>query len=241
VVEKLLRVGSQKPWLLCPSKQLCASHFSPPVNWPKQTALRRRWYFMSSSSLSLSIATAPSSASSSEKTVSDSATVVELLPGHTVEFGKSRIYLDRVHEMWRLGYFLDSVGALEDLKRSQIQRGSWSFLRRSSPLDFACLCIGLSSKCCSALKFRFTSSRRTPWWHWQSVCGRRLHMEESPRLKFSPRIIASTGRRRLLVGRLCNLARARSLRGLERLWVKLWSLLRARRINKGIGGISGFM
>jgi hypothetical protein len=30
--------------------------------------------------------------------------------GHTVEFGMSRIYSGRVHEMQRLGYFGDGVG-----------------------------------------------------------------------------------------------------------------------------------
>lgn len=38
----------------------------------------------------------PSSVLSSEKTVSDSAAVVELLRGHTVESGTSRIYSGRV-------------------------------------------------------------------------------------------------------------------------------------------------
>jgi hypothetical protein len=45
-----------------------------------------------------------------EKTISDSAVVVELLSGHTVEFGTSRIYSSHVHEMQRLGYFGYGVG-----------------------------------------------------------------------------------------------------------------------------------
>jgi hypothetical protein len=36
--------------------------------------------------------------------------VVELQPGHTVEFGTSRIFLGHVLEMQRLGYFGNGVG-----------------------------------------------------------------------------------------------------------------------------------
>jgi hypothetical protein len=71
----------------------------------KQTAHRRRRYVMSSSSSLSSVATASSSASLSEKTVSDPASIAELLPGHMVEFRMSRISSGRVHEMQRLGYF----------------------------------------------------------------------------------------------------------------------------------------
>jgi hypothetical protein len=69
----------------------------------KQTVHRHRRYVMLSSSSSSSFAaTASSNASSSEKTISDPTAVVELQPGHTVEFGTSRIYSGRVHEMQRL-------------------------------------------------------------------------------------------------------------------------------------------
>jgi hypothetical protein len=51
-----------------------------------------------------------SNVSSSEKTDSDPAEAVELLSGHTIEFGTSRIYSDRVQEMQRLGYFGNGVG-----------------------------------------------------------------------------------------------------------------------------------
>jgi hypothetical protein len=47
--------------------------------------------------------------SSPEDTFSDLA-VVELHPGHTVEFGVSRISLVRVQDMQQLGYFGDGVG-----------------------------------------------------------------------------------------------------------------------------------
>lgn len=76
----------------------------------KQTARRCRRDVMSYSSFSSSAATASSSTPSSEKMVSDSATVVDLLPGHMVEFGTSRIYSSHVQEMQCLGYFRDGVG-----------------------------------------------------------------------------------------------------------------------------------
>jgi hypothetical protein len=61
---------------------------------------------MSSSSSDAS--TSPATPSS-EETLSDLA-VVELLPGHTVKFGTSRIFSGRVLEMQRLGYFGNGVG-----------------------------------------------------------------------------------------------------------------------------------
>jgi hypothetical protein len=77
----------------------------------KQTARRRRQYVtMSSSSSSSSVATASSTVPSSEKTISDPATVVELQHVHTVEFGTLRIYSGHVLEMQRLGYFGNEVG-----------------------------------------------------------------------------------------------------------------------------------
>jgi hypothetical protein len=61
---------------------------------------------MSSSS---SAASASSVVPSSEETLSDLA-VMELQPGHTVEFGTSRISSVRVLEMQWLGYFGNGVG-----------------------------------------------------------------------------------------------------------------------------------
>jgi hypothetical protein len=73
----------------------------------KQTARRRRRYVaMSSSSFA---ASAPSADPSSEDTLSDLA-AMEVQPGHTVEFGTSRISSVRVQEMQHLGYFGDGVG-----------------------------------------------------------------------------------------------------------------------------------
>jgi hypothetical protein len=60
-------------------------------------------------SSSSSAESASSATPSYEKTLSDSA-VVELHPGHTVEFGTSRIFSGRVLEMQRLGYFGNGVG-----------------------------------------------------------------------------------------------------------------------------------
>jgi hypothetical protein len=61
------------------------------------------------SSSSSSAANKPLVESSSEDTLSDLA-AVELHPGHTVEFGVSRISLVRVQDMQRLGYFGNGVG-----------------------------------------------------------------------------------------------------------------------------------
>jgi hypothetical protein len=73
----------------------------------KQTARRRRRYVaMSSSSSAVS---ASSTDPSSEDTLSDLA-AMELQPGHTVEFGTSRISSVCVQEMQQLGYFGDGVG-----------------------------------------------------------------------------------------------------------------------------------
>jgi hypothetical protein len=58
---------------------------------------------------SSSAASASSAAPSSEDTLSDLA-VMELQPGHIVEFGTLRISSVCVLEMQRLGYFGDGVG-----------------------------------------------------------------------------------------------------------------------------------
>jgi hypothetical protein len=65
---------------------------------------------MSSSSSSSSAVTASSTVPSSEKMISDSAAVVDLQLGHTVEFEASRIYSGHMLEMQRLGYFGNGVG-----------------------------------------------------------------------------------------------------------------------------------
>jgi hypothetical protein len=75
----------------------------------KQTARRRRWYVAISSSSSYA-ANAPPADSSSEETLSDLA-AVELQPGHTVEFGVSRISSVRVQDMQQLGILGTVLGA----------------------------------------------------------------------------------------------------------------------------------
>jgi hypothetical protein len=61
------------------------------------------------STSSSSAANAPLGESSSEDTMSDLA-AMELHPGHTVEFGVSRISSVRVQDMQQLGYFGNGVG-----------------------------------------------------------------------------------------------------------------------------------
>jgi hypothetical protein len=61
------------------------------------------------STSSSSAANAPSADSSTEDTLSDLA-AMELQPGHTVEFGVSRISSVRVQDMQLLGYFGNGVG-----------------------------------------------------------------------------------------------------------------------------------
>jgi hypothetical protein len=64
-----------------------------------------------------SAASAPPVAPSSEETLSDLA-VMELQPGHTMEFGTLRISLVRVLEMQRLGYFGKVSGGPRVQRRS---------------------------------------------------------------------------------------------------------------------------
>jgi hypothetical protein len=61
------------------------------------------------SSSSSSAASTPLVEPSSEDAFSD-LVAVELHPGHTVEFGVSRISLARVQDMQQLGYFGSGVG-----------------------------------------------------------------------------------------------------------------------------------
>jgi hypothetical protein len=65
---------------------------------------------------------------SSEDTLSDLA-AMELHPGHSVEFGTSRISSVRVLEMQRLGYFGDGVRRVPVQRRSLSLKTSWLFLR----------------------------------------------------------------------------------------------------------------
>jgi hypothetical protein len=119
-VEKLLPVGYRKPWFLRLSNCCALPTFlaTGDLALVKQTARRRRRYVMSSSSLSPSAATALSNVSSSDKTVSDLVAAVELLQGHTVEFGTSRNFWAacKKSSVWVI---LGTVwGALQEPKRS---------------------------------------------------------------------------------------------------------------------------
>jgi hypothetical protein len=106
----------------------------------KQTTRHHQQYVMlSSSSSSSSAVTASSNAPSSKKTNSDPAAAVELEPDHTIEFGTSRIYSGRVHEMQRLGYIGMELGEHQGLKMSPSQWVSWLFFRPSLLMEFACL------------------------------------------------------------------------------------------------------
>jgi hypothetical protein len=79
---------------------------------------------------------------SSEKTLNNSA-VVELQPGHTVEFGTSRIFLGLVLEMQRLGYFGNGVGRAPGAEDVPEPEGELVVFKLFSLLVFACRHIGL--------------------------------------------------------------------------------------------------
>jgi hypothetical protein len=88
----------------------------------KQTVRRRRRYVAMLTSSS-SAANTSLGESSSEGTFSDLA-VVELHPGHTVEFGVSRISSVRVQDMQQLGYFRNGVGRVpgaEEIPESEVE------------------------------------------------------------------------------------------------------------------------
>jgi hypothetical protein len=74
----------------------------------KQTTRRHRRYVAMPSSSS-SAATTPTAEASFED-LSGTMAAAELQPGHTVEFGVSRMSLVRVQDMQRLGYFGGGVG-----------------------------------------------------------------------------------------------------------------------------------
>ena len=80
----------------------------------KQVVRRCRRYVAMSSSSS-SAANASSADSSSKDTLSDLA-AMELQPGHTVEFGISRISLVRVQDLEQLGYFGNGVGRILEVE-----------------------------------------------------------------------------------------------------------------------------
>jgi hypothetical protein len=103
--------------LACPPCSLCFRNLAR----VKQTACRRQQYIAMSSSSSA--ASASPTMALSEETMSDFA-VMELQPGHTVEFGASRISSVRVLEMQRLGYFGNGVGWARVQRRSPSLKAS---------------------------------------------------------------------------------------------------------------------
>jgi hypothetical protein len=68
---------------------------------------------------------------------------VDLQPGHTVEFGTSRIYSGRVLEMQQLGYFGNGVGRALGAEDVPEPEGELVVFEAFLPLDFVCRHIGL--------------------------------------------------------------------------------------------------
>jgi hypothetical protein len=97
---------------------------------------------ISSSSLSPSTSTTSSNAPSLVKTISDLATVMELLLGHTVEFWTSRIYSGCMQEMQCLSYFGNGVGRALGAEEVLELEGELFVLKRFSLPYFGCSRIG---------------------------------------------------------------------------------------------------
>jgi hypothetical protein len=136
--------------LACPPCSLCFRNLAR----IKQTARRRQRYIAMSSSSST--ASASPAAPSFEETLSDLA-VMELQPGHTVEFGTSRISLVRVLEMQRLGYFGNSVGRAPGAEEVPEPEGELIVFEAFLLPVFASRHIDSWRGCCKGLKCRSTS------------------------------------------------------------------------------------
>jgi hypothetical protein len=108
---------------------------------------------MSSSS---SAASASPTAPSPEETLSDLA-VIELQPGHTVEFGTSRIFSGRVLEMQRLGYFGNGVGWAPGAEEVPEPEGELIVFEAFLLLVFASRHSDLWWRCCEGLRCKSTS------------------------------------------------------------------------------------
>jgi hypothetical protein len=108
---------------------------------------------MSSSS---SVASASPAASSSEEALSD-LVVVELQPGHTVEFGTLRIFSGHVLEMQRLGYFGNGVGRALGAEEVPEPEGKLIVFRPFSLPVFASRRIDSWWRCCEGLRCKSTS------------------------------------------------------------------------------------
>jgi hypothetical protein len=93
-------------------------------------------------SSSSSVASASPATPSSDKTLSDLA-VVDLQPGHIVEFGTSRIFSGRVLEMQRLCYFGNGVGQAPGAEDVPELEGELVVFEAFLLLVFVCRRIGL--------------------------------------------------------------------------------------------------
>ena len=83
--------------------------------------------------------------------------MMELQPGHTVEFGTSRISSVRVLEMQRLGYFGDGVGRVPGAEEIPEPEGDLVVFETFLSLAFAFRRIASWRRCCEGSKCRFTS------------------------------------------------------------------------------------
>jgi hypothetical protein len=136
--------------LACPPCSLCFENLTR----IKQTARLCRWYVAMSSSLST--ASASPATPSSEETLSDLA-VMELQPGHTVEFGTSRISSVHVQEMQWLGYFGNGVGQALGAEEVLGPEGELVVFEVFLLPVFASRHIDSWRRCCEVLKCRSTS------------------------------------------------------------------------------------
>jgi hypothetical protein len=108
---------------------------------------------MSSSS---SAASASPATMSSKETLSDLA-VMELHPGHTVEFGTSRISSVHVLEMQRLGYFGNRVSRALGAEEVPEPEGELIVFEAFLLSVFAFRHIDSWQRCCEGLKCKSTS------------------------------------------------------------------------------------
>jgi hypothetical protein len=108
------------------------------------------------SSSSSSIANAPSGESSSEDTFSDLA-AVELHPGHTVEFGVSRISSVHVQDMQQLGYFGNGVGRVSGAEEIPEPEGEIVVFEAFFIVGLRLPCIVLWRRSCRGMTCRSTN------------------------------------------------------------------------------------
>jgi hypothetical protein len=139
----------------------------------KQTARHRRWYVAMSSSSS-SAANGPPADSSSEDTLSYLA-VVELQPGHTVEFGISRISSVRVQDMQQLGYFGDGVGRVPGAEEIPEPEGELVVFEAFFVAGLRLPAHRFVAEVLQRFEVQVHQLTPTPWWPWRSMSGRWLH------------------------------------------------------------------